>query len=132
MRRLILLLTLALPLAASCERALVVQVDPTGTEKLPLSGELNRTGVLLRELKVGPRTVPEGARVHVYETWLLRREKGASPPGYRVTGLYDPAQRSEGFALPAGTIDVYFMSSLEDDRAAQIPVPKEAVRLDPP
>lgn len=127
MRRLVLLLALALaPLG--CDRALIVRADPTGTTKLPLRGDNNQEGVLLRDLKVGPRTFPEGARVVVYETWLLRREEGADPPGYRITGLYDPAQRSDGFVLPKGVIDVYYVSSLKDDTSVQIPVPKEAFR----
>ena len=112
-----------------CDRPLVVRADPTGSIKLPLSGDASRQGEVLRDLHIGQHRVSKGARVVVHETWLLRREPGSVPPGYRISGLYNPSTRSDGFVLPRGAIDVYFVSALIEDSTVALPIPQDALRV---
>lgn len=116
--------------AAACERPIVVKADPTGSTRLTLAGDLEKTGVLTKALRVGEEVIPEGTQVMVYETWLLRRDEGATPPGYRLIGHYDPEQRSDGLVLPRNSIDVYYLSAILPERDKRVPVPKAALKLD--
>jgi hypothetical protein len=123
--RVALLLLMVVGLAA-CERPLVVRADPTGTEKQPLAGRADVRGALSRALKLGDRVVPKGTPVVVEETWLLRKQGG----GFRMSGLYDPAVRTDGLMLPRGTVDVVFYAAVLPERRVRIPVPQEAFRPD--
>jgi len=111
----------------ACDRPLVVDVNANGAEKLALRGKTGVKGSLTRSLKVMDRVFPKGTEVVVSETWLLRKEAG-DPPSYRVTGHYDPSEQTEGFVLPARSVDVYFLSTVEPDRVLQIAVPAEYLK----
>ena len=122
-----LLLTLS-----ACNRPMVSNADPTGTERLPLRGEPERIALLERDVRTPEGIISRGTRVWIWETWLLRKDPQTKPPGYRVSGLYDPASQSKGLVLPRGTIHVYFYGPPADDSAPQKPVaiPQEAVRIE--
>lgn len=124
-------MALALAGLSACDRTRLVAADATGTTRLPLQGDRERRGTLRVPLVYQGQRVEAGTEVIVFETWLLREEPGASPPGYRIAGLYDPTTRAEGLVLPAGSIDIYFVSSLPGDPARTLPVPKDALRLTP-
>ena len=116
-----LLLTAAFTLGG-CDRPYPVYADVTGSEKLPLSGEIGVLGVTSRTLRFGERQIPKGSQVKVLETWLIRRKPGR-PPSYRVSGLYDPAKEAEGFVLPTRAVDVYYLAQIAPDYIASVPVP---------
>lgn len=117
---------------SGCNRPLESNADPTGTERLPLRGEAERIALLLRDVHTPQGIFPQGTRLSVWETWLLRKEPRAKPPGYRVSGLYDPSAQNKGFVLPRGTIHVYFYGPPLDDNFPRTPVaiPQEAVRIE--
>ena len=107
-----------------------MHADPSGTERLNLAGEVAVQGTTTRALLIGSTTWPKGTEVRVSETWLLRRGAG-SPPGYRVTGSYDPAVRSDGFVLPRDSIDIYLHSQIVAQPGVMIAVPAEYFRRRP-
>jgi len=126
------LVVIALSLAAllsACDRPRVVSVDVNGAENLTLRGKFEREGTLKRSIQNGERVVAKDVRVVVQETWLVRREKG-EPPAYRIVGHYDPANAADGFTLPAGALDVYFLTSVLPDRAQPVVVPADELTLD--
>jgi hypothetical protein len=112
----------------ACERTLVVEADPAGTTRLALSGEPGRHGMLTRTLRYGGQEIKAGTTVKVFETWLLRKEEGANPPGYRIPGMYDPSTRTDGLVLPRGSVDVFYVGVPPDQPKLQLPVPAGALR----
>lgn len=115
----------------ACHRPLVADADPTGIERLPLRGTPHQEAVLDRDVRTDGRTLARGTRVQIWETWLLRKDRQSKPPGYRITGYYDPTQPSERFVLPRGAIRVYFYGPPVGGTLQQSPVaiPEEAVRI---
>lgn len=125
------LIGFALFALSACQRPLVAHADPTGTERLPLRGTPNQTAVLTRDVQTEAGRFAAGTRLQIWETWLLRKEAQAKPPGYRITGHYDPASQSEEFVLPRGTIHVYWYGPALDGTPNPVPVaiPQDAARV---
>lgn len=117
---------------SACNRPIVANADPTGTERLPLRGDAERIAVLDRDVHTPQGIVSRGTRLRVWETWLLRKDAQTQPPGYRVSGLYDPSSQNQGLVLPRGTIHVYFYGPPIDGSLSPTPVaiPQEAVRIE--
>ncbi len=118
-------LTLALvtlPLLLACG-PLVVRADAGGSQKLPLPGEQRVQGVVTRALSYNGLVVPEGTLVSVEETWLLRHDRGAKPPGYRITGLYDPTTQTDGLALPKHSVEAFYLSAILPEQKTRVAVP---------
>lgn len=120
-RRLLVALPFALALLAC--RPLDVQADPSGTQKLPLPGEAGVEGVVTRAISHQGAVLPKGTRVRVDETWLLRHDRSAKPPGYRITGLYDPTTQSDGLALPKHSVDTFYVAAVLPEAKRRVPVP---------
>lgn len=118
-----LLLALVGSLALLACRPLEVQVDPSGAQKLPLTGARNVEGVVTRALAHQGAVVAKGTRVRVEETWLIRHDRSATPPGYRVPGLYDPTTQSDGLALPKHSIDTFYVAAVLPEAERRVPVP---------
>lgn len=129
-RLLVVVFALALTvLQAGCDRPRAVSVDVNGAQNLTLRGALEREGTLKRSIQNGDRVVAKGVRVVVQETWLVRREKG-DPPAYRVVGHYDPAKVDDGFTLPAGALDVYYLAAVMPDRVQPVVLPAEELAFE--
>lgn len=109
---------------------LAVHADSSGTQKLPLPGETRVEGVVTRALVHEGFVVPKGTRVRIEETWLLRHDRNAKPPGYRITGLYDPTTQSDGLALPKHSIDTYYIGALLPEAEKRVPVPAAHFKRD--
>lgn len=110
-------------LPAGCDRTVTVDAQPAGAEKLALRGESGREGTLLRPIKYGVTTYPEGTKVRVLETWLLRKDKKAKPPGYRIGGLYDATQQNDGLMLPRHAVDTYYLTTVVPELREKVVVP---------
>tara|TARA_Y100001934_G_C12033803_1_gene622634 strand:- start:132 stop:545 length:414 start_codon:yes stop_codon:yes gene_type:complete len=111
---------LFIPVVNGCDRPLRVDVDISGAEKLPLTGEQKVRGVLSRTVINGEFTFAKGTQIRVSETWLLR-QKQSNPPGYRISGFYDPEIQRDGFVLPSGAVDIYLVGHpLESPRQTVI------------
>lgn len=123
MRKTRLALALVGSLALLGCRPLEVRADPAGSQKLPLPGALQVEGTVTRALSYNGVVVPKGARVRVEETWLLRHDKSAKPPGYRITGLYDTTTQTDGLALPKHAVDTYYVSVVLPGGKQRVPVP---------
>lgn len=114
---------LALIASAGCDRTVTVSASPAGAQKLALSGDKGVEGTLSRPLKQGATTLPVGTRVRVLETWLLRKDKSTKPPGYRISGLYDPTVRTDGLMLPRHSVDAYYFAAVLPDAKREVAVP---------
>lgn len=107
-----------------------VRVSDVGLKKLPLAGRPSAVGVLRAALRFGQQELPAGTRVRVEETWLVRNDPAAEPPGYRVSGLYDPTAASDGFALPRHAVEVYFHGAVLPASTVRVPVPSRLLQLE--
>jgi len=116
-------------LASGCDQPIAVEMNVVGAKDLNLRGIHGITGTITRSLVFDGKTFAKGSKVVVNETFLVRRE-GGKPPSYHFKGLYDPVKRADGFMLPSGTIDTYYLSVLEPDRRQRVPVPKEYFKPD--
>lgn len=108
-----------------------VTADPGGTQKLSLPGETRVEGVVTRDLRYQGAVVKKGTRVRVDETWLLRHDRNATPPGYRISGLYDPTTQSAGLALPKHSIDTFYVGAVLPEATRNVPIPASYFRRDP-
>lgn len=117
-----LVLPLVIAVVAGCDRPVEVKVDPAGAQRLALAGDRAVVGTVTRTLTRQGRTLPKGTRVRIDETWLMRKD-GKEPAGYRISGLYDPTQRSDGLALARNAVDAYYVAYPLDEAAGLIPVP---------
>lgn len=104
---------------------LEVRADATGSQKLPLPGEQSVEGTVTRALFHKGAVLPKGTAVRVEETWLLRHDRAAKPPGYRITGLYDPTTQSDGLSLPKHSVDTFYLSAVLPDSKQRVPVPAQ-------
>lgn len=124
-----LLVFVALPFLLACG-PLVVRVEASGSQKLPLPGEQRVQGVVTRALSYNGLVVPEGTRVRVEETVLVRHDRGAKPPGYRINGLYDPTTQTDGLALPKHSVDTFYMSAVLPEAEQRVAVPVRYFKRD--
>lgn len=122
----LLLVALPFTLGLLACQPLEVTADPAGTQKLPLPGDTRVEGVITRDLRYRGDTLPKGTRVRVEETWILRHDPSASPPGYRINGLYDPTVRSDGLSLPKHSVDAFYLSAVLPEATQRVPVPAAA------
>lgn len=118
-----LALVLALALCAVGCRPLQVHAAPGGSQKLPLPGVAHATGVVTRALSYNGVVVPKGTLVRIEETWMLRHDKSAKPPGYRVTGLYDPTTQTDGLMLPKHAVDTFYLGAILPDDKERVAIP---------
>lgn len=109
---------------SACDRPLKVDVSIAGAEKLPLAGKSKVKGTLSRTLLFGQNTFPKGTQVQISETWLLRQEK-AQPPSYRISGHYNPESQRDGFVLPAGAVNIYYVGHPIEQRSQTVVIPAE-------
>jgi hypothetical protein len=126
-------LALVAPTLTACDKPIVVDTDPKKLKRLPLRGEVDRTGTLTSAVDFNGQIIQKRTTVVVRETWIVRRDPRADPPGYRIGGYYDSTKRTEGFVLPPGRADIYFVSAIRGPQGevGRIPIPIEAFQLNP-
>jgi hypothetical protein len=120
----LVLLSLLAFMVVGCNRTVDVEQTVAGLKKVPLAGAPSAKGKVLRPIRYRQTTlVPEGAEIRVEETWLVRTD-GKNPPGYRMKGLYDPTQQTDGLMLPRHSVETYYYGAVLPDSKQRAAIPE--------